>query len=79
VRLVATIGVHEVLAQLAPLLGADKAEAAVQAASRRLNLPRERLDAEQVSRLLDELGHQDGVVGMAARFTRGRVMARFGR
>ncbi len=79
VRLSATIGVHEVLTQLAPLLGADKADASVQAALRRLGLPRERLDIEQAMRLLDDLGHQDGVVGMAARFARGRVMARFGR
>lgn len=78
VRLAATIGVHEVVAQLAPLMGADKASAAVQAALLYLGLPRERLDPEQTSRLLDELGHQDGVVGMTARFARGRVMARFG-
>jgi hypothetical protein len=77
--LAATIGVHEVLAQLSPLLGADKAEAAVQASLRRHALPRDRLDAEQVTRLLDDLGHQDGVVGMAARFARSRVLARFGR
>jgi hypothetical protein len=77
-RLAATIGVHEVLGQLSPLLGADKAEAAVQASLRRHALPRERLDAEQVTRLLDDLGHQDGVVGMAARFAKSRVLARFG-
>jgi hypothetical protein len=77
--LAATIGVHEVLGQLSPLLGADKAEAAVQASLRRHALPRERLDSEQVTRLLDDLGHQDGVVGMAARFARGRVLGRFGR
>lgn len=76
--LVMTIGTHEVVAQLGPLLGLDKAEAAVSAAQRKLGLPRERLDREQVGRLLDELGHQDGPVGMTVRFARGRVMARFG-
>jgi hypothetical protein len=76
--LVMTIGVHEVVAQLAPLLGVDKTEAAVNASQRKLGLPRERLDREQVGRLLDELGHQDGPVGMTVRFARGRVMARFG-
>jgi hypothetical protein len=75
--LVATIGVHEVAAQLTPLLGADKTEAALHASMRRLGLPRERLDREQAIRLLDDLGHQDGVVGMTVRFVRGRVLARF--
>jgi len=76
--LATTIGVHEVVAQLTPLLGADKTEAAVQAGLRRLGLPRERLDREQAGRLLDDLGHQDGVVGMTVRFARGRVLGRFG-
>jgi hypothetical protein len=77
VRLAATIGVHEVIGQIAPLLGADWAEAAVQASQRKLALPRERLDHEQAVRLLDDLGHQDGLVGMTARFVRARVLARF--
>ncbi len=74
--LVATLGLHEVSAQLAPLLGADKTEAALQASMRRLGLPH-RLDREQAIRLLDDLGHQDGVVGMTVRFVLGRVLARF--
>jgi hypothetical protein len=78
VRLVGTIGLHEVKAQLGPLLGADKTDAAIDAAVRRQGLPRERLDREQTVRLLDDLGHQDGVVGMAARFVRPRVLALFG-
>jgi hypothetical protein len=78
VRLVGTIGLHEVKAQLAPLLGADKTDSALGAAVRRQALPRERLDREQAVRLLDDLGHQDGVVGMAARFVRPRVLALFG-
>ena len=77
-RLSATIGVHEVKAQLSPLVGADKTDTAVVAATRRQALPRERLDREQAARLLDDLGHQDGVVGMAARFIRPRVLALFG-
>jgi len=76
--LVTTIGLHEISAQLAPLLGADKAEAALQASLRRLSLPRDRFDQEQTVRLLDDLGHQDGVVGMTVRFVRGRILARFG-
>jgi len=75
--LVTTIGLHEITAQLAPLLGADKADAALQASLRRLGLPRDRFDHEQTVRLLDDLGHQDGVVGMTVRFVRGRVLARF--
>jgi hypothetical protein len=77
VRLVGTIGLHEVKVQLAPLLGADKTDSALDAAVRRQALPRERLDREQAIRLLDDLGHQDGVVGMAARFVRPRVLALF--
>jgi hypothetical protein len=77
VRLVGTIGLHEVKSQLAPLLGADKADSALGDAVRRQALPRERLDREQAARLLDDLGHQDGVVGMAARFVRPRVLALF--
>jgi hypothetical protein len=76
--LVTTIGLHEITAQLAPLLGAAKTESVLNTAVRRLGLPRERLDREQAGRLLDDLGHQDGVVGMTVRFARGRVMARFG-
>ncbi len=78
VRLVATIGMHEIKAQLAPLLGGDKTESVLAAAVRRQALPRERLDREQTVRLLDDLGHQDGVVGMTARFVRPRVLALFG-
>jgi hypothetical protein len=77
VRLAATIGVHEVIAQLAPLLGADRAEAAIHATLRKLGLPRERIDHEQAVRLLDDLGHQDGLIGMTVRFARTRVLARF--
>jgi hypothetical protein len=77
VRLAATIGVHEVISQLAPLLGADRAEAAVHASMRKLGLPKERLDHEQAVRLLDDLGHQDGLVGMTVRFARTRVLSRF--
>jgi hypothetical protein len=77
VRLAATIGVHEVIGQLAPLLGADRAEAAIHATLRKLGLPRERIDHEQAVRLLDDLGHQDGLVGMTVRFARTRVLARF--
>lgn len=79
VRLSGTIGVHEVVAALAPLLGQDKTEAAVQAAIRRIGAPKERLEPAEALRLLDDLGHQDGIVGTVARFARGRVMARFGR
>ncbi len=75
--LVTTLGLHEITAQLAPLLGPDKTEAAVQASLRRLGLPRERFDREQAIRLLDDLGHQAGVVGMTVRFVRARVLARF--
>jgi hypothetical protein len=67
-----------VKAQLAPLLGPDKTDSALGAAVRRQGLPRERLDREQTVRLFDDLGHQDGVIGMAARFVRPRVLALFG-
>jgi hypothetical protein len=76
--LVTTLGLHEIAAQLAPLLGAAKTDQVLRAAVRRLALPRDRLDRDQVGRLLDDLGHQDGVVGMTVRFARGRVIARFG-
>jgi hypothetical protein len=63
--LTTTVGVHEVMAQLAPLLGVAKTESVVTAALRRLGLPKDRLDRDQVGRLLDDLGHQDGVVVQA--------------
>jgi hypothetical protein len=75
--LVATIGVHELLGQLAALMGEEKAEAVVQAALKRLALPRDRLDREQTTRLLDDLCRQEGHVGTTARFIRPRVMAKF--
>lgn len=75
--LVTTLSVHEIVAQLAPMLGLDKTEAAIHTCVTRLGLPRDRLDHEQVERLLDDLARQEGLVGMTARFARGRVMARF--
>jgi hypothetical protein len=77
VRLAATIGVHEVIGPLAAVMGQDKAEAAVLAGLKRLGLPRERLDREQASRLVDDLGRQEGHVGATARFVRARVLAKF--
>ena len=76
--LVATLGVHEVVASLSALMGQDKGEPAVLGALKRLGLPRERLDREQATRLLDELCRQEGHVGTTARFVRSRVMAKFG-
>lgn len=78
VRLAATVGVHEVIALLAPLMGADKAELAVYACLKRLGLPRERLDREQSARLCDELCRQEGHTGITARFVRPRMLAWFG-
>jgi hypothetical protein len=76
--LAATLGVHEVIGQLAPLMGADKAELAVHGCLKRLGLPRERLDREQAARLWDELCRQEGHTGITARFVRPRVMAKPG-
>lgn len=77
-RLAATVGVHEVVGELAPLMGVDKAELAVQSGLKRLGLPRERLDRDQANRLCDELCRQEGHVGITARFVRPRVLAKFG-
>jgi hypothetical protein len=78
-RLAATLGVHEVVAQLAPLMGADKGEAVVRAGLARLGLPRdERLDREQLGRLLDDLCRQEGHTGTTARFVRARILAKIG-
>jgi hypothetical protein len=77
-RLAATVGVHEVVAQLAVLLGQDRTETIVLATLKRLGLPRERLDREQATRLLDELGRQEGHLGSSARFVKPRVLGRFG-
>jgi len=75
--LVATVGVHEVVAQLAALMGDDKGEAVVQAAIKRLGLPKDRFDREETTRLFDDLGRQEGHVGSTARFVCPRVMAKF--
>jgi hypothetical protein len=77
-RLAATLGVHELVGQLATMMGPDKSETTVQAALKRLDLPRERLDREQATRLLDDLGRQEGLVGITVRFVRGKILARFG-
>lgn len=77
-RLAATIGVHEVVGQIAPLMGADKGEAAVLAGIKRLGLPRERLDRDQLVRLLDDLCRQEGHTGTTARFVRTRILAKLG-
>ena len=77
-RLAATLAVHEIVAQLAVMMGQDKAESTVIAALKRLDLPRERLDREQAMRLLDDLGRQEGLVGVTVRFARGKILTRFG-
>lgn len=77
-RLAATIGVHEVVAQLASLMGHDKAERAVVAGLRLLALPRERLEHDQLARLLDDLCRQEGHTGSSARFVKPRILAKLG-
>jgi hypothetical protein len=77
-RLAATLPVHELVAQLATMMGTEKSEATVLAGLKRLDLPRERLDREQVGRLLDDLGRQEGLVGITVRFVRPKIVARFG-
>jgi len=77
-RLTATVPVHEVIAHLATMMGAEKSEATVLAALKRLDLPRERLDREQAGRMLDDLGRQEGLVGITVRFVRPKILARFG-
>ncbi|MFT3776630.1 MAG: hypothetical protein QM820_65660 [Minicystis sp.] len=77
-RLAATIGVHEVVAQLAALMGQDKGEAAVLAGIKRLGLPRERLEREQLVRLLDDLCRQEGHTGTTARFVKPRILNKLG-
>ena len=54
------------------------ADAAVVASLKRLDLPRERLDREQTTRLLDDLGRQEGLAGMTVRFVRAKIVARLG-
>lgn len=76
--LAVTIGVHEVTAELTPLLGPDKSEPAVVEGIKRLGLPRDRLDREQTIQLLDDLARRQGHVGSTVRFTRQRILARFG-
>ena len=76
--LAATVGVHEVVASLSALMGQDKGEPAVLGALKRLGLPRERLDRDQTTYLLDDLSRQEGHVGTTARFVRARIMAKFG-
>jgi len=77
-RLAATLAVHEIVAQLATMMGPDKSEATVLVALKRLDLPRERLDWEQTTRLLDDLGRQPGLVAVSVRFVRAKIFARFG-
>lgn len=77
-RLATTVGVHEVIASISVVLGQDKGEPAVLGAIKRLGLPRERLDREQTTQLLDDLSRQEGHVGATTRFVRARIMAKFG-
>ncbi|APR75315.1 Hypothetical protein A7982_00661 [Minicystis rosea] len=77
-RLAGTVGVHEVVTQLAALMGQDKGEAAVLASLKRLGFPRERLEREQLVRLLDDLCRQEGHTGTTARFVKPRILAKLG-
>jgi hypothetical protein len=77
-RLAQTMAVHELVAQLAPLLGDDRSASVVEGLLKRLGLPRERLDRAELTRLLDELARQGGHLGSTGRFVRPRILAKLG-
>jgi hypothetical protein len=67
-----------VLAELlAHTLGLEKAEEALITSARRLSLPHDKLDRDQASRVFEDLSQKDGLVGIAARFAKARMLLKY--
>lgn len=71
-----TLSRSEVTSLLAPALGEEKSEEAVSEALRKHGLPRDALSITQALAVLGELSLADGLVGVAARFAKARVLMR---
>lgn len=65
----------DIIALLAPALGAEKARDATEATCRRLGLDARRLSREEAIFVLDEIAKNDGIVGVVARFAKARLHA----
>src|SRR4051794_39413115 len=64
---------QEIVALLAPTLGLEKSEEVVVGAMRGLGLPLDAVEQDDVFAILDILGRVAGLIGVAARFARGRL------
>ncbi|MBS2011823.1 MAG: hypothetical protein JST00_02820 [Deltaproteobacteria bacterium] len=67
-----TTGV-DLVALLAPALGAEKARDATETACRRLGVDARALSHDEALFVLDEIGQNDGIVGVVARFAKARL------
>jgi hypothetical protein len=72
-----TVTAEEIASLLAGAMGAEKALEIVLGAVRRLGIAPERIDRLHAMALLDLLAREPGIVGLAARFTKARLILRF--
>ena len=61
---------------MAPALGTEKSEELVAASAKHLGYAAETLDVDRALRILESLESQAGLVGVAARFAKSRVVSR---
>ncbi len=71
------LGIHELVAFFTSSVGDEKAREAVGAALSRLHLAHKNdLDRAESLRVLDEIAAAPGIVGVAARFAKARILLR---
>jgi len=69
-----TPAAFDLVAQLTPALGQERATEQVNAACRRLAVDPSRLTREQAGRVLEALSAEAGLVGVTARFAKARLL-----
>src|SRR4051794_6438077 len=73
-----TLATREIVSRLANTVGMEKSREAVAESMRRLGLTAPQLDRDQAAALLDDLAHDDGLVGLTARFAKARLLVKLG-
>lgn len=71
------LDVRDIVELFSSVMGRDKGEVVVSAATRKLGLPGDRLDKAQALALVDHLASEPGAVGLCARFAKARLILRF--
>jgi threonine synthase len=72
------VAVSDLAGLLAHTVGQEKSEDAIAAAASRLGILADTLARAEAIAVFEELSKQPGIVGITARFTKGRIGAKFG-